>query len=89
MLYGAEWDARFVQHDGLSYVMSLEGATLATRLLSRIAIASRVLENSFLSVAKDLLFARLESKADTSVAHPNMRNYGPCRGSRKTGAASG
>jgi hypothetical protein len=46
-------------------------------------------EGVILSAAKDLLFLRIESKADPSVAHPNMRNYGACRGPRKTGAASG
>jgi hypothetical protein len=46
-------------------------------------------EGVILSAAKDLLFARVESKADPSVAHPNMRNYGARRGPRKTGAASG
>jgi hypothetical protein len=45
-------------------------------------------ERVILSVAKDMRFARLESKADPSVAHPNMRNYGPCWEPRKTGAAS-
>jgi hypothetical protein len=56
-------------------------------------IPSRLLKNSFwgviLSEAKDLLFARIESKADPSVAHPDMRNYGACRGPRKIGATSG
>ena len=52
-------------------------------------LPKRLFLGVILSVAKDLLFARAENKADPSVASPNEPTTGSSGTPRKTGATSG